>query len=684
SPCRGHGEKSKAGTGHNLSQKNPKDVDLTVKSSYPRTVGLSTWSIRRRIGSCLLLSHGVATPRQEGIREPRFGEQRLVEQGESLQQEKTLEQQQNEAERERDDAVLHVCKKQRFVVFNFSKSSPPLLDDASSDLHAIPLPSVPPLQASPAAGTEITNEFIQGVCGNLQTEAVAFESYQKAKELPVFRPDRRTLKLLIRSLVKSKQWSSISALVDDLRFFGVVPDRCTCARLIGSCIRARKFKLAEALLGVLESKKGSEAAAVSAFGAAMCGYNQLHMYNCTVSAYERMTAAGLSPNASCYRWILEAFRELGKTEKVIALFLEYESKESKPSSESVELYSILCDSLGRSGRAFEALRYLREMEAKGLSPNTAIYASLMGSFAGIREAEIAEDLFQEALAKGMVRDNAMLMKLVLMFVDVGQLEKTLAVVQAMRKMEIRVSDCILCTIINGFARKRGLRSAVAAYGQLLSQGCEPGQVTYASIINVYCRLGLPRMAESTFAEMIAKGFDKCVVAYSNMISMYGKMGKVKDAMRLLAKMKEKGCKPNVWVYNSLLDIHGGLMNLRQVEKLWQEMKRRQIAPDKVSYTSIISAYSKARRIDECIDFFEEFKGTGGKVDRAMAGIMVGVFSKGSRLEELIKLLADMELEGTGLDARLHESALNALRDAGLQLHMNRFQKSFVLKEDKAL
>ncbi|URE05938.1 PPR repeat [Musa troglodytarum] len=573
-------------------------------------------------------------------------------------------------------------RKQRFVVFNFSKSSPPLLDDASRDLHAIPLPS-DPLQASPAVGTEITNQFIQGVCRNLQTEAVAFEYYQKAKELPVFRPDRRTLKLLTRSLVKSKQWSSISALVDDLRFFGVVPDRCTCARLIGSCIRARKFKLAEALLGVLESKKGS-AAAISAFSAAMCGYNQLHMYNCTVSAYERMTAAGLSPNASCCRWILEAYREMGETEKVVALFLEYESKESKASSESVEIYSILCDSLGRSGRAFEALRYFREMEAQGLSPNTAIYASLMSSFAGIREAEIVEDLFQEALAKGMARDNAMLMKLVLMFVDVGQLEKTLAVVQAMRKMEIRVSDCILCTIINGFARKRGLRSAVAAYGQLLSEGCEPGQVTYASIINVYCRLGLPRMAESTFAEMVDKGFDKCVVAYSNMISMYGKMGKVKDAMRLLAKMKEKGCKPNVWVYNSLLDIHGRLMNLRQVEKLWQEMERRQIAPDKVSYTSIISAYSKARRIDECINFFEEFKENGGKVDRAMAGIMVGVFSKGSRLDELIKLLQDIEFEGTGLDARLHESALNALRDAGLQVHMNRFQKSFVLKEDKTL
>ncbi|WOL05991.1 pentatricopeptide repeat-containing protein [Canna indica] len=572
------------------------------------------------------------------------------------------------------------CRKQRVLIFSLSKSTPPLLQDSSSnDLQTIPLPPVPS-QTLPATGADITNGFIQGACKNPQTEALAFEYYQQAKQQqqPTFRPDRKILKLLIRILVKSKQWSSISTLVDDFGTFNVIPDGSTCARLVASCIRARKFKLAESILQVLQTKKGG--AAASAFSSAMCGYNQLHMYNCTVAAHERMTAAGLSLNSGCYRRIIEAYSELGDTEKVVALFLEFDSANSETSSDSVEICSILCESLGKSGRAFEALRYFREMEGKGMPPNSAIYGSLMSSFAGIREAEIVDDLFHEALAKRMVRDQAVLMKLVSMYVDVEQLEKTLEVAQAMRKMEINVSDCIFCTIINGFAKKRGLRSAVAAYEQLISIGCEPGQVTYASIINVYCRLGLSRMAEAAFSEMIDKGFDKCVVAYSNMISMYGKIGKVRDAMRLLAKMKEKGCAPNVWVYNSLLDIHGRLMDLRQVEKLWREMKRRNIAPDKVSYTSTINAYSKARRIDECIGLFEEFKKNGGKVDRALAGIMVGVFSKGSRFEELIKLLRQMQLEGTDLDERLHESALNALRDAGLQIHLNWFERSFDLKD----
>ncbi|KAG6477762.1 pentatricopeptide repeat-containing protein At5g13770, chloroplastic-like [Zingiber officinale] len=573
--------------------------------------------------------------------------------------------------------VISGRKQGGVVTSNFSKSSPPLLQDASNDLQSVPIP----LSIS---DFEITNEFIQGICNNPQTEALAFQYYQQAKTSPSFRPDKTTLRILFGSLIKSKRWNSISVLIDDLGSLHVHPDESTCARLVRSCIRARKLKLVESLLRVLESDKANASSAVSAFSSAMRSYNQLHMYRCTVSVFNQMIAVGLSPDSSCYRSILRSYQELGETEKVVALFLEYQSKKSGTLTvDAAEIYLILCESLGKSGRAFEALRYFREMEAKGMPPNVAMYASLMSSFAGIREAEIAEDLFREATKKGLVRDKAVFMNLVLMYVDLGQLEKTLVVVQNMRDLKIHVSDCILSTIINGFATKKGSRSAVAAYEQLLSLGCDPGQVTYASIINIYCRLGLSKMAEAAFSKMIEKGYDKCVVAYSNMISMYGKLGKVREAMRLLTRMKVKGCKPNVWVYNSLLHIHGKLMNLRQVEKLWKEMIRRKIAPDKISYTSIIGAYSKAKRLDECVKFFAEFKREGGKVDRALAGIMVGVFSKGSMLDELINLLKEIKEEGIVMDERLHESALYALRDAGLQIHVKWFQQSFGFKYDKS-
>ncbi|KAM0946825.1 putative tetratricopeptide-like helical domain superfamily [Dioscorea sansibarensis] len=552
-------------------------------------------------------------------------------------------------------------------------SSSPLLDNTPKGLQLIQLP--------PISGLEITIDFIHGLCQNPNTESIAFDYYQKARQQPQFKPLTQTMNLLIKTLLKSKQWSSISTLVHDFKVFSVFPGRLTCSRLISSCIASRKFKLTESLLSIVEAK---QEVAVSAFSSAMRSYNKLRMYSSTVMIFKRMKSSGnIAVTPRGYLHIMKAHHMLGNPQMVLSLFNEFEAKNWEcPELITANIYAVLCDSLGKSGKAFEALRYLRDMLSKGVPPNHSLYASLISSFAVIREAEMAESLFQEAKKKAMVKDLAVFLKLVVMYVDVGLVEKAVGIVEAMVEMKIWVTDCILCAIVNGYKRRRGLKASVMVYERLISLGCEPGQVTYASMISIYWRLGLPLKAEALFLEMMEKGFNRCLVAYSTMISMYGKLGRASDAIKLLAKMKENGCKPNVWIYNALLDMHGRLVNLRQVEKLWKEMERRKIEADKFSYTSIIGAYNKAGEFDECIKYYNEFRMNGGKLDRALCGIMAAVFSKSERIDELLKLLQEMKSEGVILDERLYKSALNALRDAALHLQVEWFQKNISFHKDE--
>ena len=135
---------------------------------------------------------------------------------------------------------------------------------------------------------------------------------------------------------------------------------------------------------------------------------------------------------------------------------------------------------------------------------------------------MAEYLFEEGKSKQMLRDPGLYLKLVLMYVEEGLMEKTLEIVKAMKISKLRISDCIFCAIV-----KRGFLAAVKVYKELISQGCEPGQVTYSSVINAYCHLGLYSKVVMLFSEMEHKGFDKCVVAYPSMIVMYGKTGRPK-------------------------------------------------------------------------------------------------------------------------------------------------------------
>lgn len=556
-------------------------------------------------------------------------------------------------------------------------SAPVLEEHASSTARAQPIGldlQLQDLRPSPLAEPEDLNGLICSLIKDPQTAGIGYEYYEKAKGKPGFRPQRSTLGLLVRYFISSRNWSSISLLVQDFRAFHVFPDSSTCCRLISSCVRARKFKIVNSLLeAVIDEDQGT---AVLAFDSAMKGYNSLHMYSSTVVLYKKMKSVGLVLDPGCYCSIMEAFLKMGKNEKVVSLFQDFERLRVESTPVHAQIYRCLCKSLEKLGRPFEALEYFREMTRKGIPEDQSFYSSLICAFASAREVKLAEELLEEAEGKKMLRDPALFLKLVLMYIEVGMLEKTFDVIAVMKRVKIRVSDCISCAIVNAFSRKRGPRAAVKVYEELLLQGCEPGQVTYASILNIYCRIGLYSKAEMIFADMEQKGFDKCIVAYSSMVNMYGKTGRHKEAMRLVAKMKERGCEPNVWIYNTLLDIHGRTLNMKQVEKIWKEMKRRKVLPDRVSYTSIISAYSRAKEFENCIKYYHDFKLNGGKIDRAMAGIMVGVFSKMNKVDELVKLLQDLKTDDTKLDERLYRSALNALRDAGLEIRAKWLQESF--------
>lgn len=566
----------------------------------------------------------------------------------------------------------------RFFHANFSASPTPILEEPSSNtpLIHLDLNFSDPQQQYSKLERENLNEFLCGLFEDPKTEQLAFDYYQRLKERPEFRPQKSTLNHVVRYLMKLRKWDFFLSLSEDFKVYHLFPDGSTCSRMVSFCIKNRKFKIAETLLNAFSS---DNKVSVLAFGSALGSYNKLHMFRRTVLVFEQMKSTGIVMDSRCYLHIMEAYLKLDKCEKVVQLFNEFESKKLRDSDKYLaQIYGVLCESLGKSGRAFEALEYFREMIKKGVSVSeySSIYSTLIRSFANLREVTVAEELLKEAKTKTVIKDPEVYLKIVVMYVEEGLLEKTLEIVEEMKDSDVKVTDVVLCAVINGFSKRRGFQASVKVFEKLICKGYEPGQVTYASIINAYCRLGLYSEAEKIFSEMEQKGFDKCVVAYSSMIVMYGRTGRLKNAMKLMAKMKEKGCKPNVWIYNSLIDMHGKDKDLRQIEKLWKEMKRRKVAPDKVTYTSIIGAYCKAGEFEKCVELYNEYRVNGGAIDKAMAGTMVGVYSQVGLVDELVKLLQDMKMEGARLDQRLYQSAWNAFTEAGLQLQARWIKESF--------
>ncbi|XP_021764111.1 pentatricopeptide repeat-containing protein At5g13770, chloroplastic-like [Chenopodium quinoa] len=574
-------------------------------------------------------------------------------------------------------AFHHFLSPPKLIILHSSAFPSPVLEEEPSPVLPLveftynnPNSDLQPLKSD----EKNINQLIRELLKDPRTENLGLEYYEKAKAGSEFHPQKATIKALLRYLVKSKKWDLVSMMCKDIKKWEILPDIFFCARLVSSCIKARKFKVADLLLECFEFE---QKVASFAYDSALRSYNKLHLYGITIELFEKMRLKEIVLDPGGYVLVMEAYMKLGNFKKVVEVFSELGDINKVENVDNLsKIYGVLIDALGKSGEPLKALEQFELMDEKGIPVNASIYASLIGSLAEDKEIGVVERLVEEAESNRMLKDPALFLKLVVMYVEEGLLEKTLGVVKKMKAANLKISDCIFCAIVNGYAKKRGLKEAARVYQELTLEGCEPGQVTYASIINVYFRLALFYKAKIVFNEMQQRGFDKCVVAYSTMIAMYGKTGQLREAMTLLAKMKERGCEPNVWVYNTLIDLHGRAKNMRQVEKLWKEMKRRRVKPDRVSYTSIIGAYSRAQEYETCTVFYDEYRTNGGGVDLALAGMMVGVFSKINRIDELIKLLQDLKAEGIQLDTRLYKSASNALRDVGLEMQVRWLEETF--------
>lgn len=517
---------------------------------------------------------------------------------------------------------------------------------------------------------EISNKFLFKMLKSPKTRTQAGKLYQTAKRQQAFQLHSKNLKTLANHFVDSQQWFALRELAKDIGSYGLLPEFGTLSRILIESVKAGKFDVAEAWLELIEN---NEEHRVAAFNVLMRAYMKRRMYDRTISVYRRMIMKGVPPDVDSYCFVMTILRNAGEWGRVVGVYKEMKAKGIKPNRVA---YSILADTFGKWGRPSEALAVLREMQEAGIKPDRIFYNSLIHACAVAKMVDKAQEIFEDARVGGCLKDPIVFSTMVLMYVDCGLCEQAFEVVKLMKEMDIKITDCILCAIVNGYAKKRGPDATVKVFKQLVSLGCRPGQVTYASMINVYTQLGMYATAESLLCEMQMKGFKKCVVAYSNLIAVYGKLGNVDASLRVFHSMKEAGCVPNTWVYNSLIYMYSRVKNLDQVEKLLNEMRGMCIVPDKVTYTSVIAAYNKDGQFDKAISLFYEYKKDGGNVDRPMAGIMVNAFSKSNRVDELLRLLKDIHTAGLELDYRLHRSALNALLDSGLHEHVRWFIRSF--------
>ncbi|KAD4982856.1 hypothetical protein E3N88_19527 [Mikania micrantha] len=309
--------------------------------------------------------------------------------------------------------ISHPSCPSRILIVNSSRSFPPpvLEDHESTDSPLLELDlKFQEFDNQPLPQQENINLLICSLLKDPKTEEIGFERYQKAKLMPDFRPTRSTLHNLIRYSLRLKNWNSIWSISEDFSRFNVYPDASSCCRLISSCIRAKRLKLANNLLHVLKFEKE---VAVLSFNAAMRSYNKLHMYSSAVKVfdvmsssavkvYEDLVADGCDPGQVTYASVLNVYFRLGLYDKAEEVFWEMDNKGF---DKCVVAYSSMISMYGKVNRIRDAMRLLARMKERGVELNVWIYNSILDMHGKVLNLKQVEKIWKEMKRRKVVADK---------------------------------------------------------------------------------------------------------------------------------------------------------------------------------------------------------------------------------------------------------------------------------------
>ena len=288
-------------------------------------------------------------------------------------------------------------------------------------------------------------------------------------------------------------------------------------------------------------------------------------------AFERIKAAGLTPDILTYTNLIKACGQVGDVTTCDTLLNEMLASGLPLTQEALsnvfpvvppEVSFKILTALKNAGITPDVIAYnmllkradpesaqqvLQLMEEDKVQKDAVTYNTLMGVYGKNRSTQKCKELLQEMNEKGIAADvwayNAMIPAL--------DIEQPADALEWLREVRAR--------------------------------GCQPDEVTYNSLFT-----NLLRKTKKSFVplweDMVKHEVRPSVYTYNLHVKARGQAGEVEECEPLLREMRTKDLLPDVVTYTTCFDF---ITDSAALRRLFQEMVARDIAPGVPSYVSLL-------------------------------------------------------------------------------------------------
>ncbi|GMN41947.1 hypothetical protein TIFTF001_011154 [Ficus carica] len=303
----------------------------------------------------------------------------------------------------------------------------------------------------------------------------------------------------------------------------------------------------------------------------------------------------------------------------------------------------------RHGFLREALLLFREMQARGLMPDSFSLSSSLTACGNVGLFQLGHQIHCHIIKRGYF-DEYVQNSLIDMYCKCGFMDTAYSIFDKLERRSVVAWNCMIC----GFSQNGYSVEAISLFDKMFFDCLEMDEVTFLLVIQACSQLGYPEKGKWVHHKLITCGVTEDIYMGTALTDMYAKCGLLQTARQVFDSMSER----SIVSWSVMIAGYGMHGEINDAISLFTEMLESGIKPNEVTFMNVLSACSHAGSVEEGKHYFSLMKGFGIEPNTEHFACVVDLLSRAGDLNgayDIIKSMPDP------VDASIWGALLNGCR-----------------------
>ncbi|KAH1189260.1 Pentatricopeptide repeat-containing protein DOT4, chloroplastic [Glycine max] len=313
---------------------------------------------------------------------------------------------------------------------------------------------------------------------------------------------------------------------------------------------------------------------------------------------------------------------------------------------------------------YEAVELVRQMQAKGETPNNVTFTNVLPVCARSGFLNVGKEIHAQIIRVGSSLD---------LFVS-NALTKCGCINLAQNVLNISVREEVSYNIlIIGYSRTNDSSESLSLFSEMRLLGMRPDIVSFMGVISACANLASIKQGKEVHGLLVRKLFHIHLFAVNSLFDLYTRCGRIDLATKVFDHIQNKDAAS----WNTMILGYGMQGELNTAINLFEAMKEDSVEYNSVSFIAVLSACSHGGLIGKGRKYFKMMRDLNIEPTHTHYACMVDLLGRADLMEEAADLIRGLSIV---LDTNIWGALLGACRIHGnIELGMWAAEHLFELK-----